>query len=78
MPLGGAGAIAEQRVVAIEALEDGLGDRPCVLGQRSLAGGEGGGGASSGDDYGGYSGGGQPDRSSGPKQDFPMDDGIPF
>lgn len=37
-----------------------------------------GGGASSGDDYGGYSGGGQPARSSGPKQDFPMDDDIPF
>ena len=39
----------------------------------------GGGGGSSGDDYGGgYSGGGQPARSSGPKQDFPMDDDIPF
>ena len=38
-----------------------------------------GGGAASGDDYGGYSGGGgQPARSSGPKQDFPMDDDIPF
>jgi len=38
-----------------------------------------GGGASSGDDYGGgYAGGGQPARSSGPKQDFPMDDDIPF
>ena len=41
--------------------------------------GGGGGGGSSGDDYGGgYSGGGQPARSSGPKQDFPMDDDIPF
>ena len=39
----------------------------------------GGGGGASGDDYGGgYSGGGQPARSSGPKQDFPMDDDIPF
>ena len=38
-----------------------------------------GGGGSSGDDYGGgYSGSGQPARSSGPKQDFPMDDDIPF
>jgi len=38
-----------------------------------------GGGASSGDDYGGgYAGGGQPARASGPKQDFPMDDDIPF
>ena len=38
-----------------------------------------GGGAVSGDDYGNYSGGGgQPARSSGPKQDFPMDDDIPF
>ena len=44
MTLGRTRAIAEERVVAIEAFEDGLGDRPCVLGQRSLAGGEGGGG----------------------------------
>jgi single-strand DNA-binding protein len=49
-------------------------------GELTMLGGRGdGGGASSGDDYGGgYSGGGQPARSSGPKQDFPMDDDIPF
>jgi single-strand DNA-binding protein len=49
-------------------------------GELTMLGGRGeGGGASSGDDYGGgYSGGGQPARTSGPKQDFPMDDDIPF
>ncbi len=48
-------------------------------GELTMLGGRGeGGGASSGDDYSGYSGGGQPARSSGPKQDFPMDDDIPF
>ena len=39
---------------------------------------EGGGAMSSGDDDYGFSGGGQPARSSGPKQEFPMDDDIPF
>lgn len=40
--------------------------------------GEGGGG-SSGDDYGDFGGGGGgPARMSGPKQDFPLDDDIPF
>ena len=49
-------------------------------GELTMLGGRGdGGGTSQGDDYGGgYSGGGQPARSSGPKQDFPMDDDIPF
>jgi len=41
--------------------------------------GEGGGGGSSGDDYGDFGGGsGGPARMSGPKQDFPLDDDIPF
>ena len=37
------------------------------------------GGGSSSDDYGSFQGGGgQPARTTGPKQDFPMDDDIPF
>lgn len=48
-------------------------------GELTMLGGRGeGGGASSGDDYGSFQGGGQPARTSGPKQDFPMDDDIPF
>ena len=49
-------------------------------GELTMLGGRGdGGGASSGDDYGSFEGGGgQPARASGPKQDFPMDDDIPF
>ena len=44
-----------------------------------LAGrGEGGGASSGGDDYGDFGGGGGPARMSGPKQDFPLDDDIPF
>ena len=40
--------------------------------------GEGGGASSGGDDYGDFGGGGGPARMSGPKQDFPLDDDIPF
>ncbi len=50
-------------------------------GELTMLGGRGdGGGASSsgGDDYGDFGGGGGPARMSGPKQDFPLDDDIPF
>ena len=40
--------------------------------------GEGGGASSGGDDYGDFGGGGGAARMSGPKQDFPLDDDIPF
>ena len=40
--------------------------------------GEGGGASSGGDAYGDFGGGGGPARMSGPKQDFPLDDDIPF
>ena len=44
VPACGARALPEQRVMTIEAVENRLRDRPRVLRQRSLAGGEGGGG----------------------------------
>lgn len=48
-------------------------------GELTMLDGRGEGGGSSGDDYGDFGGGsGGPARMSGPKQDFPLDDDIPF
>lgn len=55
----------------------GFNGKVILLGGGRGGSGGGGGGSSGGDDYGDF-GGGSGGQRSGPKQDFPLDDDIPF